>query len=232
MLAERFCSGARFVGRTVRSGGRAATPVTGVEAALADGARVRGRRGKGTGAEEGLGSVDELEETGGEAVGDGRGQGWQGDGGVQARPGRGPILQFVSGTKGAAEIVGVGGERAGDGAAPVVRAFDVQADLDPAGFADGPDFIVQPRVRERDLEAVKADAGRGGPEVRIEGGQGVTLDVLQQRAGRHARRLRHGAGAGSGHGRRLAQASDGWGSGWERSGPQPAPPRPGAGCGG
>ena len=102
---------------------------------------------------------------------------------MEAAPGGGPVLQFVVGAEGAAQFVGVAGEAGGEGAAPVLRALQVEADLESAGLADGPDFVVQAGVAEVDLEGGEDDAGLGVAEVVAEVGKGGVADEGEEVAG-------------------------------------------------
>ena len=102
---------------------------------------------------------------------------------MEAAPGGGPVLQFVVGAEGAAQFVGVAGEAGGEGAAPVLRALQVEADLESAGLADGPDFVVQARVAEVDLEGGEDDAGLGVAEVVAEAAEGGVADEGEEVAG-------------------------------------------------
>ncbi len=102
--------------------------------------------------EDRLSAVDQLDEGSGDFFDEGVGQGAEGEGAVEAAPGRGPVLKFVGGAEGAAEVVGTSGELGGDGAAPLLRALEVESDFDEAGFPDGPDLVVEMGVGEVQLE--------------------------------------------------------------------------------
>lgn len=130
--------------------------------------------------EDRLNAVDQLDEGSGDFFDEGVGQGAEGEGAVEAAPGRGPVLKFVGGAEGAAEIVGTSGELGGDIAAPLLRALEVESDFDEAGFADGPDLVVEVGVGEVQLERGEDDAGLRRAVTVADGGHGLFADALEE----------------------------------------------------
>lgn len=132
--------------------------------------------------EDGFEGVHEAGEAVGDDAGEVGGEVVEGEGGVEAAPSGGPLLQFVVGAEGVADLIGTEGEPTGEVAAPVGGALQVEADFDATGLADGPDLVVQAGLAEMELEGGEEDAGDGAREGAVPVGEDVGADLIEEDA--------------------------------------------------